>query len=187
MNLNEVIRKEYYETSLIKTHEELINNIPKIESLFRNSKLYKNYIASIREGLQIKNCAFFEDKDFEEVELQLHHILQLYNIVLLVGIKKVDELKENEFLTIFDILNGVIEFHLKDYPIVIMLSTTLHQLYHTGQYSLPKDSKQFHPGNYKGFIEEYEEYLDKEEICKMYSYFNIDVSKYFKETGDGKI
>lgn len=186
MNLNEVIRKEYYETSLIKNHEDLINNIPKIESLFRNSKIYKNYIGSIREGLQIKNCAFFKDKDFSEVELQLHHVFQLYNIVLLVGMKRIDQLKKDEFLTVFDIVNDVIQFHLKDYPIVMMLSTTLHQLYHSNQYELPKNSKQLHSGNYKGFIEEYQEYLDKEEITKVYSYFDIDVSKYFKETGDGK-
>ena len=176
-----IIRPEYYENSLITDAESLANNVPKIESLFRNSKLYKNYIASIREGLQIKNCDFFKDKDFTEVDLELHHIFQLYDIVLIIGIKMLDELEANGFYTVYDIVNEVIKFHMKDYPIVIMLSSTVHQLYHSKQYELNPKSNKLHPGKYKEFIQEYKKYLDKTNTINMYGYFGIDVSEEFNE------
>ena len=181
MKISEIKRKEYYDDSLITNEEDLINSIPKIESLFRNSKIYKKYIYSIREGLQIKNCAFFTTKDFTEVPLQLHHIYQLYDIVLLVGYKMLNEISENEFLTVYDVVRRVIDFHLKDYPIVMMLSDTIHALYHTGQYILPNNSKEFHAGNYREFITEYRDYLDPKQMIDLYRYFGIDVSEEFNE------
>lgn len=176
-----IIRHEYYENSLITDAESLVNNIPKIESLFRNSKLYKNYIAGIREGLQIQNCDFFKDKDFTEVPLELHHIFQLYNIVLIVGMKMLDELEENGFYTVYDIVNEVVKFHMKDYPVVMMLSSTIHALYHTGQYILSPNSKQFHSGRYREFITEYRDYLDQKETIELYKYYGIDVGGLFNE------
>lgn len=179
MKLADIKRDSYYEGSIITTEDELVFHLPKIESLFRNSKIYKNYIYSIREGLDKKNCSYFTDKDFSNVSLELHHIFKLNDIVLLVGTKMLDELQEGEFLTVFDIVRGVIDFHLKDYPVVMMLSSTIHQLYHTGQYVLPRDSKEFYSGNYKDFIEEYFDYLDREEVISRYEYFGIDVSDVF--------
>lgn len=179
MQITDIARLEYYRDNIITTSSDLVDHIPKIESLFRNSKLYKNYIYSIREGLQIKNCSYFIDQDFSEVDLELHHIFHLADIVLLVGEKMLDDMDADGFLTDYDIVRGVIDFHLKDYPIIMMLSTTIHQLHHTGQYDLPKNSKQFHPGNYHNFIQEYIEYLDKDEMINMYGYFGIDVSTYW--------
>lgn len=180
MYINNIVRKEYYDGSLIQNPDDLISNIPKIQSLFRNSKLYKNYISSIKEGLKIKNCAFFKEKNFDEVDLELHHIFSLYDVVFVVGMKRLETLNRGEFLTVFDIVNSVVEFHMKDFPVVMMLSTTLHQLHHTGQYSLPQNSKEFHSGNYTAFIQEYKDFLNKEKIINLYKYFNIDVEPLFK-------
>ena len=56
----------------------------------------------------------------------------------------------------------------------------LHELYHTGQYELAKDSKELHLGRYESFIKEYEGYLDAKEaekLTKLYKYFNIDCTR----------
>lgn len=179
MKKSEIKRVDYYENSLITSVDDLIGAIPKIESLFRNSREYKHYIGSVREGLDLKNCAFFQDKDFTDVKLELHHIHDLFSIVLLVGSKEVCELEDGDFLTVYDLVRKVIEFHLKDYPIVMMLSSTVHQLYHSGQYQLPKKTKDLHLGDWKGFIKEYYEYINVEEIKQIYEYFDsIDNTKF---------
>ena len=175
MRITDIVRSDYYDRSIITSMDDLINSVKRIESLFRQSREYRNYIASVREGLQKKNCAYFTDKDFSEVTLELHHVYSLYDIVILVGTKLLTELENDQFLTVYDIVNELIKFHMKDFPIVIMLSKTMHELYHSKQYELPKDSKELHLGRYENFISEYREYLDAKEIIKLYKYFNVDI------------
>ena len=159
MLVKDIIRKEYFDNNLIRNFDELLENTKRIESLFRNSREYKNYIAGIREGLQIKNCAFFSDRDFTEVDLELHHIFpKLYDIVLIVGGKMLLKLKDGEFLTVYNVVDEVIKFHMKDFPTVMMLSSTVHQLHHTGQYQLPKFTNSLHIGKYKEVFNEYSEF-----------------------------
>ena len=181
MKTTEIVREDYYDRSIITSLDDLINSAKRIESLFRNSREYRNYICSVREGLDKKNCAYFTDKDFSEATLELHHVYSLYDITMLVGLKQLSELENDQFLTVYDIVNELIQFHMKDFPIVIMLSKTIHELYHSGQYELPKESQQLHLGNYKGFIREYKAYLDAEEIIKLYKYFDIDVQNILNE------
>lgn len=184
MKTTDIVREDYYDRSIITSLDDLINSAKRIESLFRNSKEYRNYICSVREGLQKKQCAYFTDKDFSEATLELHHVYSLYDIVLLIGTKKLTELDRDEFLTVYDIVNGLIQFHMSDYPIVIMLSKTIHELYHSGQYELPKESAELHLGRYENFIKEYRDYLDKEEIEKLtelYKYFNVDITELINE------
>lgn len=184
MKTADIVRSDYYDRSIITSLDDLINSAKRIESLFRNSKEYRNYIRSVREGLQKKQCAYFTDKDFNEATLELHHVYSLYDITMLVGFKQLSELNKDEFLTVYDIVNGLIQFHMKDYALVIMLSKTIHELYHSGQYELPKDSKELHIGNYTGFIREYKEYLDAKEaekLTKLYKYFNVDITELLNE------
>lgn len=180
MKTTDIVREDYYDRSIITSMDDLINSTKRIESLFRNSREYRNYICSVREGLEKKNCAYFTDKDFSEATLELHHIYSLYDITMLVGTKLLTELDKDQFLTVYDIVNELIDFHMKDQPIVIMLSRTVHELYHSKQYELPRDSKELHLGKYESFIKEYREYLDSEEkdkLIKTYKYFNIDITE----------
>ena len=184
MKISDIIREDYYEKSIISSVDDLMCSVKRIESLFRNSREYRNYICSVREGLQKKNCAYFTDKDFTEATLELHHVYSLYDIVLLVGTKLLTELENDQFLTVYDVVNGLIQFHMKDYPIVIMLSKTVHELYHSGQYELPRDSKELHLGRYENFIKEYKDYLDAKEaekLTKLYKYFNVDITEIINE------
>lgn len=184
MKTTDIVREDYYDRSIITSLDDLINSAKRIESLFRNSREYRNYICSVREGLGKKNCAYFTDKDFNEATLELHHIYSLYDITMLVGTKLLTELDRDEFLTVYDVVNGLIQFHMKDYALIIMLSKTVHELYHSGQYELPKDSNELHLGNYTGFIKEYREYMDKEEVeklTKLYKYFNVDITELINE------
>ena len=184
MKTTDIVREDYYDRSIITSLDDLINSVKRIESLFRNSREYRNYICSVREGLQKKQCAYFTDKDFNEATLELHHVYSLYDIVLLVGTKKLSELDREDFLTVYDVVNGLIQFHMKDFPIVIMLSKTIHELDHSGQYELPKDSPELHLGRYESFIKEYKEYLDAKEVeklTKLYKYFNVDIIELINE------
>lgn len=177
MLVNDIVRKEYYDNKLIRTFEELLENTNRIESLFRNSREYKNYIAGIKEGLQIKNCAFFVDKNFDDLSLELHHQCPtLYNIVVLVGSKMLTNLEEGEFLTVYQIVDEVIKFHMKDYPTIVMLSKTIHELYHSGQYVIPTKTNTLHLGKYKDFINEYFPYLVESDLDGLVYFLNTKES-----------
>lgn len=151
----------------IKSVDDLTSNlIKKIESMVRNSKEYRGYLAYIKEHLEIKNCAFFEDIDFVENELTLHfhHLITLYDLVIIVGCKMISELKGDEYLLTFDIAKKVIQEHLDDNIPGAMLSKTIHEMVHAGLKTIPKNSKEVHLGNYKNLINKYHFLLTQKDI-----------------------
>ena len=181
MKITDITDFSYYENSVILNYDDLQKKIPLIERLFRNSREYKNYISYIRESNNIRGCAFFTDKDTDDVDIEIHHIINLYSICDIAGRKLLDTLDNDKFLFTYDILKEVIEIHMKDLIPVISLTRTIHQFYHSGQYELPKNSKELHLGNYRKFIQEYKNYLNKEEISKIYTYFNDINNSEFNE------
>lgn len=165
---------QYYENIMILTEEDLLKNLQRIERVIRSSKEYKDYIACTRETDDIKGCSFFTEKNLEECTLEIHHIVHLADLVIIAGKKLLKSLPEQDCLLCMDIAKEVLLMHFKDLIPVISLTKTIHELYHAGQYTLPKKSKQLHLGDYKKFLEEYREFLDKEYIKKLYTYFGID-------------
>lgn len=175
--LNNIINREYYLDDLITNSDDVDKNLKKIEATIRSSRLYKDWVYTIRDKYTIVNCDYFVDKNFnEDVDLEVHHIIFLSSIVKAVAYTMISNLKENEYLTIYDIIERVLQAHMADMIPNITLSTTIHQLYHTGQYSLHKDSKALHLGNYKKLLSQYGEFFNNDDIQNL-TYFLNDIQK----------
>lgn len=156
--------KENFNDLLIRTPADLIENAKRIESLIRCSKEYKAYLAYLHEQYEMNSCEHFREKNFDRVTLEFHHhILTLYDLVMIVGGKYLVEHLDDE-VYVFDIAREVIRVHLKDQVAGIMLSKTIHELYHSGQYEIAKDASGLNLGNYREFLKEYREYMTPAEI-----------------------
>ena len=180
MKTTDISDFSYYENSIILNEETLTSKIKFIERMVRSSKEYKDYIKCVRETDDIKGCAFFKDKNLEEVVLEIHHLITLWDLCMMCGLKLIDNLDKEEFLLCSDVAKEVIFLHMKDMIPVVSLTQTIHQLVHNGEYKIPPDTDQLHLGDYKEFIKEYKNYLNKEDTIKFYKYFNIDVENLFK-------
>lgn len=183
MNTSDISDFSYYENVIILNQEDLNNKLKLIEKMIRSSREYKAYIKCTRETDDIKGCAFFTDKNLDEVVLEIHHLIHLYDLCVIAGSKLLDNLKDDEFLLASDIAKEVILMHMKDLIPVVSLTQTIHQLVHNGEYSIPKDTKQLHLGEYAEFIKEYKDYLNKDYIVNLYTNYNVnkeEIEKIFK-------
>lgn len=179
---------EYLDFLKIASPDDLTNNvIKKIESMVRNSKEYRGYLSYIKEHLSIRNCAFFEDIDFVENELSIefHHLITLYDLVTIIASKMILDLKEGEYLLTFDIAKKVIEEHLEDNIPGVMLSRTIHEMVHAGLKKVSKDSKEVHLGNYKNLIKNYYMLLTKKDIDTIKNFLpdekSLEVDELWQE------
>lgn len=157
----------------IQTFNDLLNSMKDIERQIRSSSEYKTFLYYIKEINQIRNCAFFKDIDFVDKKMTIefhHHPFTLYDIVLIIGTSMIADLKDDEYLLTFDISKRVIEEHLDDTIPGIMLSKTIHEMYHNGLYEIPTDSPQMNLGDYTKFVGKYGEFLQEKDIENLQKY-----------------
>lgn len=158
---------DYLDFLKIATLDDLTDNvIRKIESMVRNSKEYRGYLAYIKEYISIRNCAFFEDIDFVDsgLSIEFHHLICLYDIVVIVASQMLYELEDGDYLLTFDIAKQVIKEHLEDRIPGVMLSKTIHEMVHKQLKTIKKDSKEVHLGDYLGLIRLYHNFLTERDI-----------------------
>ena len=159
----------------IKSPEELLERIDEIERIFRHSKEYRHFLKFLKEDLSMRTCDFFcsleeyAGLDFveERIDLEAHHQIRLYELALIAGLYL---LSKNEYITVYDVVNELILMHYEDMLPFVMLSTTIHQLYHAGKYKLQNET--LHLGDYKKFISKYKNYITE------------DVIEHYKEIGE---
>ena len=171
--------ESYLDFLKIASIDDLTGNlIKKIESMVRNSKEYRGYLSFIKEHLSIRNCAFFEDIDFvdKDLSLEFHHLITLYDLVVIIATKMILDLEDGDFLLTFDIAKAVIKEHLEDNIPGVMLSRTIHEMVHAGLKEIPKDSKEVHLGNYLNFISNYHELLTEKDINTIKNFLPDDKS-----------
>ena len=137
--------------------------IERTKRVIRTSQEYKDYMRFLRENMDMNKCAFFSGiKHTREnkVQVEIHHEpFTLDDIVRTVIAKQLDEGKP---LNDLDIADEVMELHYNDMVGLVPLSKTIHEVIHSDT------DKLFIPislcyGNYKKFIEEYQDYLEKED------------------------
>ena len=151
----------------IETVDDLERYSKKIESMIRTSLEYKSYIADIIETNSIHQGCYFSTVNFsteKKLTFQLHHLITLYNIVIMTGTKMLLEKTPEEHILTWDIAEAVIYLHLHDMLPVCMLEQTLHEMLHSGDYSIPEDSPNVHLGKYREFLSVYKDYLSDEEL-----------------------
>ena len=151
---------------ILNTDKDREKFIKRIEQIIRSSLEYRDYIAYLKENVNMTKCAFFqnvENAQGSRVRIEIHHEpLTLFDIVSVVLNKFIEEVIPLDYLYIAD---EVMDLHYKNMVGLIPLSKSLHQIVHNSNDIIIPLSLVF--GDYKDFIHEYEDYLDENIIGKI--------------------
>lgn len=153
-------------TAQLNTEKDKIKFIKRIENIVRSSMEYRDYIAYLKEYVNMNHCAFFnnvENAQGSKVRIEIHHEpLTLFDIVMTVVNKFIEESIPLNDLYIAD---EVMELHYMNKVGLIPLSKSLHQIvHHSNDVIIPLTLVY---GEYKKFIDEYNDYLDETVISKL--------------------
>lgn len=136
--------------------------IKRVEQLVRSSMEYRDYIAYLKDYVDMSHCAFFknmENTQGNRVRIEIHHEpFTLFDIVKVVLNKYLAEgIDINEFY----IADEVMKLHYENKVGLVPLSKSIHEIVHTtGQIKIPLNLVY---GNYKEFLDEYGDYLHNED------------------------
>lgn len=131
----------------------------RIEQIIRSSLEYRDYIAYLKEYVDMAKCAFFtgvQSGQGNKVRIEVHHEpLTLFDIVIIVMNKY-----QQEGIPLDDlyIAEEVMRLHYENKVGLIPLSKSIHQIVHHGEDIIIPLSLVY--GNYKEFIEEYYDYIN---------------------------
>lgn len=153
--------------------------IKRIERYVRGSMEYKDYIAFLRENMNMDACAFFNNISKEggkRIRIEVHHApLCLYDIVAIV-LKKYEE--EGIPLNDLMIADEVMKLHYENMVGLIPLSKTIHEVIHKSKTEKIVIPAYMIYGDYKKFLEEYGDYTEdyEQKVLDM-----IEVTKQLKK------
>lgn len=150
----------------LATDRDQAKFIKRVETLVRTSMEYRDYINFLKDYVNMKHCAFFnniENSQGSKVRIEIHHEpLTLFDIVQTVLNKHLDEgIPINDLF----IADEVMELHYKNQVGLIPLSKSVHQIVHNGTDIIIPLNMVY--GEYAKFIEEYNDYLDESVVSKL--------------------
>ena len=132
--------------------------IKKVEQQVRSSNEYREWKKYIIDVLGMKTCMITNEK-IDEVSLEVHHHLpSLYILVKALVNKKISQ--QEEFCS-FDVATEAIEKHFLNQVGYVLLVKTLHEKFHNGFLTIPRE---FIKGDFMKFVSEYSEYLDETDL-----------------------
>lgn len=153
-------------TVTLNTDKDRIKFIKRIETHIRSSLEYKDYIAFLKENMDMNKCAFFDNIRNEQgsrIRIEVHHEpLTLFDIVETVINKYLDEAIPLNDLYIAD---EVMELHYKNQVGLIPLSKSVHQIIHNSNEIIIPLTMVY--GDYKSFLETYNDYLSEDLVNKI--------------------
>lgn len=160
--LKTYIPQEMEYTVVLNNDKDRVKFIKRCEKTIRSSMEYKDYIAYLRDYIDMDSCAFFNmisSKDNKKTKIEVHHEpFTLYDYVSVVVDRFIGEGIPLNDLVIAD---EVMELHYNNMVGLIPLSKTIHEAVHNS-------NKVFIPlsmvyGNYKAFLEneKYLPYIDE--------------------------
>lgn len=149
------------------------DHIKRVERYVRNSREYSAWVKSVYSRFENIQSVALHLEDIKEADIrsEVHHIITLYDIVLMVIVKELSK-KDVYQLSIWQVVDKVLELHLEDKVLCCVLTATEHDMVHMKKFTITKDTPGLYiPSNYKEFICEYKDYLTEEEL------------EYFKSLG----
>lgn len=156
------VTDEPMELYKVSNEYELEYMIPDIERIIRQSREYRGYVFWKKSNHKQSICSELkiDSYEYDNITLEMHHHpLNLFQIVYIIGMKMLSELKdEDSYYTTFQIASEVIEEHFEDNIGIVPLTKTYHQLYHNGLYQIKEESIS---GDYLNFKEKYKEFIPK--------------------------
>lgn len=128
-----------------------------LKGMIRTSFEYKNYIGYLRDVLDMRECAIYEDiSNYEtfSISIEIHHCpFTLEDIIDII----VEKRKRNaESTCIEDVADEIMQLHYQGYIGLIPISLSLHEMVHNRVFMIPMN---YVKGDYEGFVEIYKDYI----------------------------
>lgn len=149
------IMGDFYNLEIHYEEKKRQKFIKYIEKIIRRSYEYRAYIGFLKNELNLTKCTFLPMVDINEIKkvgIEFHHYpFTLYDIVSIV----LDErmlVKGEKQISPFDIANEVMELHYQNYIGLVPLTTTVHELVHSGKIFV---NLKYVFGNYNKFMNMY--------------------------------
>jgi len=144
----------------------LLKYIKKLEKHVRSSYEYKQYIAYLKDKVNLTQCNYFHGIDIKDIKgtsIEFHHYpFNLFEIVHTV-LKK----QTNNYLfapNSFDVVNEVAKIHYENIVGLVPLSKTVHELAHSGMVFISLND--IH-GNIDTFTDKYGEFISEDLYDKL--------------------
>lgn len=163
-----------YELSFMQTKESLadidsysrfINNAI---AQFRHSRFYKAYKANLM-SLGLDHCAYLHNINSEMADLEMNHvILTIFDIALLIS---EHFLNTYGYVSTFHIVGALREEHKQNRVPIIMMSKTVHQLYHNDELFYVHPNQIF--GKWTELIRKYQNGITPEICTKLLYYIRL--------------
>jgi hypothetical protein len=151
---------------ILNTDRDKEKYIRRIEKIIRSSMEYRDYIAYLKEYVDMGHCAFFngiENVQGSKVRIEIHHEpLTLYDYVKVVLNKYIEEAIPLNDLYIAD---EVMQLHYQNQVGLIPLSKSIHQIVHNSNDLVIPLNLVF--GDYQSFLQEYNDYIDEDILDKL--------------------
>ena len=156
-----VIPDDMEYSPIINTEKDRVKYIKRCEKIIRSSMEYRDYIAFLKEHVDMSRCAFFQNvssEDSKRVKIEIHHEpFTLYDYVSVVVDKFLTEgLPLNDLM----ISDEVMELHYNNQVGLIPLSKTIHEVIHNSSKIVIPLNMVY--GDYASFLSssEYESYVE---------------------------
>ena len=176
MSIGKIDTPEY--GTYLTNDKEKVKYIKRIEMIIRSSNEYRDYIAFLKEYVDMTKCAFFNNVSNEQsrkIRIEIHHEpFTLFDIVQIVLSKwQAECIPLNDLL----IADEVMSLHFRNCVGLIPLSKTVHETVHSNSNVVIPLYLIY--GKYKEFLKEYEPYLEESMIDKLER--KIALTKNIKE------
>lgn len=148
-------------------YKKFIRNCEKLVRSSVEYRQWKNYIIDV---LGVNTCMVTHER-IDEVTIEVHHHLPSLFVLIQTLINKKIEMTE-EFSS-FDIAQEAIELHFKNKIGYVTLVKTIHEKFHNGYLTVPKDIVR---GDYDYFLREYSSFIDDEALEVITQRLSIDTS-----------
>ncbi len=136
-------------------YKKFIRNCEKLVRGCVEYRQWKNYIIEV---LGVNTCMITNER-IDEVTIEVHHhIPSLFVLVQTLINKKIEDTEE---FSTFDIAQEAIELHFKNKIGYCCLISSIHQKFHNGYLTIPKDLLR---GDYEYFLREFSDYIDDEAL-----------------------
>lgn len=147
--------------------------IRNVERMVRSNYEYTKFLATLKGQLNITRCSILSN--LENVPVELHHYpFNLYEICEIV-INKYYE--QDKLINTFRIADEVMNLHYRNKVGLVPLTETMHELTHEKFLFL---GEELIWGNWKGFIEEYKEYIDEDLLERIDKIKDIKITHSLK-------
>jgi hypothetical protein len=151
--------------TILMTDTDKVKYIKKLEQVIRSSQEYKDYVAYLKEYIDMTRCSFFNginNKGKGKVSIEIHH--EPFTLFDLTQIVLVKWLQTDIKINAFKIAEEVMKLHYQNKVGLIPLSITVHDLVHSGRLFVPLQNVR---GQFIDFLEEYDEYIPYETKDKL--------------------